>query len=229
MSRSCYLHIICYLFLSTTTLFAQSTTLSGTITDTATGEPLISATIRVGASGTITDYNGQYEIALESGEHQVEVSYIGYENYTTAILVSANTVNALDISLAETVNILQTATVTTGRYEKPLSETTVSLEILKSTLIVNTNATSLDIALDKVPGVNIVGGQANIRGGSGFSFGAGSRVLVLVNDLPALQADSGVPNWGDLPIENIEQVEVVKGAASALYGSAALNLSLIHI
>jgi len=111
--------------------------------------------------------------------------------------VNANTVNALDISLTETVNILQTATVSAGRYEKPLSETTVSLEILKSALIENTNATSLDIALDKVPGVNIVGGQANIRGGSGFSFGAGSRVLVLVNDLPALQADSGVPNWGD--------------------------------
>jgi len=223
MSRSCYLHIICYLLLSTTTLFTQSTILEGTITDKNTGEPLISATIQIGATGTVTDYNGQYEIALAPGNYQVEATYIGYENYTTSVLVTANTANMLDISLAETVNLLQTATVTTGRYEKPLGETTVSLEILKSDLIESTNATSLDGALEKIPGVNIIGGQANIRGGSGFSYGAGSRVLVLVNDLPALQADAGFPNWGDLPIELTEQVEVVKGAASALYGSAALN------
>jgi len=90
-------------------------------------------------------------------------------------------------------------------------------------LIESTNATSIDQALEKIPGVNIIGGQPNIRGGSGFSSGAGSRVLVLVNNLPALQADAGLPNWGDLPIESIEQVEILKGAASALYGSAALN------
>ena len=41
--------------------------------------------------------------------------------------------------------------------------------------------------------------------------------------MPILQADAGFPNWDDVPIENIEQVEIIKGAASALYGSSALN------
>ena len=40
---------------------------------------------------------------------------------------------------------------------------------------------------------------------------------------PALQADAGFPNWKDIAVENIEQIEVVKGAASALYGSSAMN------
>ncbi|MBK9015923.1 MAG: TonB-dependent receptor plug domain-containing protein [Saprospiraceae bacterium] len=87
----------------------------------------------------------------------------------------------------------------------------------------NTNQTSLSGLLDKVPGVNLVGDQANIRGGSGYSYGAGSRVLLLVDDMPILQADAGYPQWEDVPLENIEQIEVVKGAASALYGSSALN------
>jgi len=202
---------------------AQKATLEGLITDKTTGEGLYPATIKIGSIGTITDFDGRYSIELEEGEHQVEVSYIGYETYQTAVLLTANAPNELDIILTETVNLLQTATVTTGKYEKPLSEATVSLEVLKSDLIESTNATSIDQSLEKIPGVNIVGGQANIRGGSGFSYGAGSRVLVLVNDLPALQADAGFPNWGDLPVESIEQVEIVKGAASSLYGSAALN------
>ncbi|HRG66453.1 MAG TPA: TonB-dependent receptor, partial [Saprospiraceae bacterium] len=77
--------------------------------------------------------------------------------------------------------------------------------------------------LNKFPGVQGVGGQANIRGGSGFSYGAGSRVMVLLDDMPALQVDAGYANWGDMPVEAIAQVEVVKGASSALYGSSALN------
>ncbi|MEM1121470.1 MAG: TonB-dependent receptor, partial [Bacteroidota bacterium] len=134
----------------------------------------------------------------------------------------------LTIEMSEVVNLLQTATVTSGKYEKPLGEATVSLEVLSSDLIASTNAVALDESLEKIPGVNLVGGQANIRGGSGFSYGAGSRVLLLVNDLPALQADAGTSNWGDLPVESIEQVEIIKGAASALYGSAAMN-GLINV
>ena len=209
------------LFISNAIL-AQAT-LSGVITDKITGEGLYPATIKIGSIGTITDFDGRYEIELAEGEHQVEISYVGYETYQTAVLLTANAPNELNVALAESVNLLQTATVTTGKYEKPLSEATVSLEVLKSDLIESTNATSIDQSLEKIPGVNIIGGQANIRGGSGFSFGAGTRVLILVNDLPALQADAGTPNFGDLPIESIEQVEIVKGAASSLYGSAALN------
>lgn len=208
--------------LTSVNVYGQKVLLQGTISD-QNGETLPSATVQIGDNGTIADFDGQYSIELPAGRYQIAISYLGYETYETSVVLTASNPTILDISLSETVNLLQTATVTTGKYEKPLSEATVSLEVLKSDLIESTNATSIDQALEKIPGVSIIGGQANIRGGSGFSYGAGSRVLVLVNNLPALQADAGTPNWGDLPVENIEQVEVVKGAASALYGSAALN------
>ena len=218
--------IVCTFF--STFLLAQQGTIIGTVIDEQTKESLYPATIKFGATGTITDFDGKFELTLPTGNQELEISYVGYGTLVQTINVVADKTVTLNFSLGESVNLLQTATVSTGKYEKPLGEATVSLEVLSSDLIESINAVSLDQSLEKIPGVNLVGGQANIRGGSGFSYGAGSRVLLLVNDLPALQADAGTSNWGDLPVENIEQVEVIKGAASALYGSAAMN-GLINV
>ncbi|MEL6393719.1 MAG: TonB-dependent receptor, partial [Bacteroidota bacterium] len=207
------------------TLYGQSGHIYGTITDAATNEPLIGASISVEntALGTLTNYDGSFTLELPSGEHQIVATYTGYQADKQTIDVVENGRFGIDFTLAESATILQTATVTSGRYEKPLGEVTVSLEVLKPGLLESTNQSSIDGALEKLPGVSIVDGQPNIRGGSGFSYGAGSRVLLLIDDIPILQSDAGLPNWDDVPIENIEQIEVIKGAASALYGSAAMN------
>ncbi len=203
--------------------WAQKATLSGTMTDAKTGAPLISATVQAGSAGSITDLDGNYSFKIEPGEYKVIFSYVGYEPKTETVVLRPDEAKVLDMVLSESQNILSTATVTSGKHERALGEVTVSLDVIKPSLISSTNQTSLNGLLDKVPGVTMVGDQANIRGGSGFSYGAGSRVLLLVDDVPILQADAGFPQWEDVPLENIEQVEVVKGAASALYGSSALN------
>ena len=77
--------------------------------------------------------------------------------------------------------------------------------------------------MEQVPGVNMTDGQANIRGGSGWSYGTGTRVLVLVDDMPMIDGGLGQAQWNAIPTENISQIEVIKGASSALYGSSALN------
>ncbi len=204
-------------------LAAQKATLTGILKEESNGSPLINATIQAGNEGAITDFNGQYKLELAPGEHEVVFSFVGLETIRQKLTLKPGEIRQLDLSLTENSNILSTATVTSGKHERALGEVTVSLDVLKPNLLENTNQTSLAGLLDKVPGVNLVGDQANIRGGSGFSYGAGSRVLLLVDDMPILQADAGYPQWEDVPLENIEQVEVVKGAASALYGSSALN------
>ena len=211
---------ICFLpFLLT----AQQAPLNGTITEAATGEALPGVTIRSGEKGSSTDLNGQYSLVLSAGAHQITVSYTGYESRTTTVRLAAGETQVFDIQLSNSDNLLQQATVTAGKFEKPLGEVTVSLEVLKPRLLESVNSTSVDEVLVKVPGVNIIDGQANIRGGAGFSYGAGTRVLMLVDDIPALQPDAGLPNWDDFPVENVAQIEIVKGAASALYGSSAMN------
>ncbi len=204
-------------------LSSQTATLSGILLEESTNSPLINATVQAGETGTITDFNGHYELKLAPGDYQVSFSFVGLEPVVQSVSLKAGETKEINLSLTENTNILSTATVTSGKHERALGEVTVSIDVLRPNLLENTNQTSLSGLLDKVPGVNLVGDQANIRGGSGFSYGAGSRVLLLVDDMPILQADAGYPQWEDVPLENIEQVEVVKGAASAMYGSSALN------
>lgn len=210
-------------FPSSTLLFSQNAILTGTILDAETNSPLIGAAVKVGETGAVTNYEGRFELGLPAGEYNVLISYLGYDEKNVSVTLIEDQTFTLDLALNVKTTLLQTATVTSGKYEKPLSEVTVSMEVIKPRLIEAVNSTSIDQVLEKVPGVNIIDGQANIRGGSGWSYGAGSRVLLLVDDIPALQADAGFPNWDDIAVENTNQIEVVKGAASALYGSSALN------
>lgn len=113
-----------------------------------------------------------------------------------------------------------------GKFDQKLEEQTVSLEVIKASSIENRNTRSIETALDQTPGLNILDGEPQIRGGSGFTFGVGSKVAVLVDDMPMLSGDAGRPEWGFIPIENIHQVEVIKGAASVLSGASALSGSI---
>ena len=203
--------------------FSQAQSLRGIVRDGQSQEPLAGVTIQSGQLGTITNTDGAWSLSLPPGNHLLRFSYTGYETRTKTVTVSEKNLQSIDIELFFKDNLLQQTTVTAGKFEKPLGEVTVSLEVLKPRLIESVNTTSVDEVLTKVPGVNIIDGQASIRGGAGFSYGAGTRVLLLVDDIPALQADAGFPNWDDFPIENIAQVEVLKGAASSLYGSSAMN------
>jgi len=54
-------------------------------------------------------------------------------------------------------------------------------------------------------------------------FGVGSKVAVFVDNLPITSGDAGKTNWSLIPVENIKQIEVVKGASSVLSGASALS------
>jgi outer membrane cobalamin receptor len=201
--------------------------ISGKITDQNTGESLAGVMVRVGKSGTFSDEGGQYKLRLEAGKYTVSYLFVGYKAETKTIEVKENDSLIIDIALKDQ-SALDEVVVSAGRYEQKLGEVTISMEVLKPSLIENKNTTQLDVIMNQVPGVTVSDGQASIRGGSGFSYGAGSRVLMLVDEMPMLSADAGDIKWNYLPLENIEQIEVIKGAASSLYGSSALN-GVIHL
>jgi TonB-dependent SusC/RagA subfamily outer membrane receptor len=211
--------------LYSSSLYAQTTgIITGIIADSSTSESLLGVTIACGEINRTSDYiEGKYKLELASGEHELQFSYLGYATLTKTVIISGGKTVVMNITMLEESTLLEQATVTSSKFKKPLGEVTVSLAIISSELLENTNASSVNQALEKVPGVNTMGDQVTIRGGSGFAQGTGSRVLILMDDMPAMQADAGLPNWRDLPTENIQQMEVLKGAASALYGSSAMN------
>ncbi|MEM9547619.1 MAG: TonB-dependent receptor [Bacteroidota bacterium] len=205
-------------FFFTGLLHAQTNQIQ--ILDLSTNEPLIGATLQSNNGNGISDENGYITLNISSFPDTLLINYLGYAENE---MIVGSTEDIPEFVLLESMLLLETMTVTASKYEKRLSESTVSVEVLQPELIANSNSITIDEALDKVSGVQLIDGQANIRGGSGYSYGAGSRVMLLIDDMPALQTDAGFPNWGDMPVENIDQVEIVKGASSALYGSAALN------
>lgn len=205
-------------------------TIKGIIMDTVLNEPVLGAEVRVNdtegnfVTGAASDYlEGAYTISVAPGTYDLVVSYTGYAKETRQLTIKSGETVIANFNMKEEVNVLMTVTKTASRFETPVGKSPISIDVVQPTLVENTNATKVDEVVDKVPGVTVVDGQANIRGGSGFSYGAGSRVLLLVDDLPLLTGDAGQPNWRDIPVENIAQIEVVKGATSALYGSSALN------
>lgn len=203
-------------------IFAQKATISGVVT--SEGEPVPFANILLSENkrGTTAGPDGKYTITVDPGTYTLVVSSVGFDSQKESVTLAADQNLTKNVALKKGTQ-LDMFVKTEGKYEKKVEELTVSLEIIKPNIIENKNATSVDQALQQTPGLIIVDNEPQMRGGSGYSFGAGSRVMVLVDDLPLLSGDAGRPSWGFIPVENLEQIEIVKGASSVLYGSGALN------
>ena len=178
--------------------------------------------------GALTDEKGKYLLEVPAGTCKLVCRFTSMNPDTLTVQVFANQTVNLDIVLTSFIKELQQVDVKVGRFNKPIEEQTVTMIVLKPELIENKNTRSIETALDQTPGLNILDGEPQIRGGSGFTFGVGSKVSVIVDDMPMLSGDAGKPEWGFIPVENISQIEVIKGAASVLSGSSALSGS-IHI
>jgi iron complex outermembrane receptor protein len=194
------------------------------VVDGESGVPMLAVSISVDRhSGSISDPDGKFEFELSAGSHLLEFYYVGYETVRREITLSAGEHVHLDIRMKVKSRMLDEVVVSAGKYEQKLSDVTVSMELIKPHQLSNQNIVSLDMILERTPGISILDGQPSIRGGSGFSYGVGSRVLMLVDDLPLISGDAGDIKWDYMPVENLHQIEVIKGASSVLFGSSALN------
>lgn len=110
-----------------------------------------------------------------------------------------------------------------ARFEKNIEQVNISMEVLRPELIANKGFSNLEQAVGQSPGVFTMDGQVSIRGGGGYAYGAGSRVLLVWNGVPMLSPDIGDVKWNAIPMEHAAQIEIIKGASSVLFGSGALN------
>lgn len=210
-----------FLFFS---VVAQDVTLSGVVTDADSGEPLVGASVvTADGKGITTDLDGKYKLKLSKGLHKVTYSFIGYEPKVKEIDLSSGAPVTKDVKLGMKSEQLDFVVVSASQYQKSIAQETVSMEVVSAKLIQNTNATDLGEAIDKTPGVTIQDSQVSIRGGSSWSYGVGTRTAVMQDGISLMSADLGEPQLKQAPLENVEQIEVIKGASSVVYGSSALN------
>lgn len=222
--------ILGLLFITITT-FTQ-TKIKGIVSDEKTKEGLIGVTIEATSmdspsgndgANTTSDIDGSFELTLENGVYNITFRYLGYSNEERSVIVGGEALSDLNVVMSEASTMLEITTVTSSRYEKNITQEAVSIEVIRPEFIERNANTDLAQVIERVPGVQVVDGQANIRSGSGFAYGAGSRVAVVVDEQPLLAAEFGDVKWNFIPIENAAQIEIIKGAASVLYGSGGLN------
>ena len=203
---------------------ANNCIIRGTVYDAISRESLPGVNIIYGIDqGTTTDNEGKFILRVSPGRIVVTFRYVGYSPLTESFNLAANDTVNIDILLIPIINEINEVVITAGRSEQRISELTVSMDIIKPYVLNQNHSVNAEEILNKTIGIEVLDGQASVRGGSGYSYGAGSRVLALIDGLPILSTDAGNIKWATLPMENIAQIEVIKGASSVLYGSSALN------
>ncbi len=201
--------------------------ISGIVREKSTNTPIVGAKITASdGSKAISDFDGKFKLNSQKFPLTIITSMMQFLNDT----ITVNKVEEIVIKMGEQTKDLATIVVSAGRRKQAIEEVPVSMEIIRPQLIDNKGITDLEQAVDQTPGVFTMDGQVSIRGGSGFAYGTGSRVLLLWNGMPLLSGYAGDTQWNAIPMEQTAQIEVMKGAASVLYGSGALNgvISLVE-
>lgn len=226
--RNCTLSILVPIFIllfSLSGTYAQNALIRGKIVDNNSGDPLpfVNIGIKDTSIGAFTNEDGIFRLELPVGHYTLVISSVGYEKVERSVVLDGKKQLNMEIYMNSSTQELNTVVVSASKYAQRLQESISSIEVLKPNLIENLNMQSIDKALDLIPGVTIMNDEPQIRAGSGFASGLGSRVMVMVDEIPLMRGDAGRPVWNIMPVHDIEQIEVVKGAASVVYGSSALS------
>lgn len=226
---------------SVSAAFAQTTTVTGTVTDADTGEPIPQVAIYISdlSTGAATNIDGEYTIdGVEYGTYTFRVSSVGYLTIEREITVNANN-NSFDFELAPDIQLLEDVVVTAFGVSREQKSLGYSVQDVNAEDLARVDQNSVVGALaGKVAGVQVVqsatmGGseRIRIRGVNGLSDG---QPLFVIDGTPVDNSSFNIGGTttgrdlgnlaSDIDLSSVANVSVLKGAAaSALYGNRAAN------
>ena len=204
------------------TMWAQ-TQVSGTVTD-AEGQPLPGANIVLdGTTGAVSDFDGNFSLSTDQQPpFTLTVSSVGFES-TTVDVTSAS--GSLTIQLSEGSTQLDEIVVSASRFAQRIFESPVTVEKFNVQQIAATPAADFFSGLEEIRGIQVNKGglvfnQVNTRG-FGTLYNEGFVTLVDGMDNQAPIFGFAIGNLIGLNELDVQSVEVLPGAASALYGADA--------
>ncbi len=222
--KKCLLGICCILI--TQLSFAQ-TKVSGTITDATTKEPLIGVSVQVKGKvvGTITNTKGEFSFSVSTPPpFTLLISSVGYESQEMAVSGNSASIN---VALKEQAVLGQEVVVSASRVEESVLKSAAAIEKMDIRTIRETASPSFYDALANMKGIDmttqgLLFKSINMRG---FGATGNPRTVQMIdgmdNQAPGLNFP--VDNIVGMPELDVESVEVLPGAASALYGPNAIN------
>ena len=210
----------------TSFMFAQ-TSITGTVKELKTGMPIPGANIKVqGKSiGTTTDFDGNFSLQVnEDLPFIIEVSLLGYKPQEIQINSDGQVVT---VNLEELATALDEVVVSASRTPERVLESPVTIERLDYRAIKNSTAADFYDGLENLKGVDINTNSFTFKSVNtrGFATFANTRFMQLVdgmdNSSPALNFNLG--NLLGMSELDVNTVELLPGASSALYGANAFN------
>jgi len=217
------LYLIFIFLLIPAAIFSQLANISGhvTLTDNTSGT---GATIVIQGTtlGTVTDKNGFYYIGkIKPGTYTLRVSLLGYETHQVSIAIQMGNNNS-DFILAESNINLNEVVVTGTRSEKTLKNVPVLTQVISAPQMLNLGITTVTGALQNmVPGLDVT--QFGTRTSITMQGMDAKYVLFLIDGERIAGEVNGDIDYSMLNLENIDRIEVIKGASSSLYGSNAIG------
>jgi len=222
--------------------FAQTKTISGTVTSADDGSALPGVTVQVKGTtnGTITDYNGKYSLILNLKQGNTLVfSFVGMGTHEI-LIGSSNTIDVAMKSSSQSLNQVVITALGISREKKSLGYATQNLSGADISAVKNNNV--INALSGRVSGVQVktsgnLGGSTNIIIRGSKSLTGNNQALFVVDGVPITNttSNSGYQTQGgagfdfgsaasDINAADIESINVLKGAAAtALYGSRAAN------
>ncbi|WP_410220049.1 TonB-dependent receptor domain-containing protein [Pedobacter sp.] len=224
--------VLFVMLLVSLTTFAQSTIVSGTVTDKQTNEPMpgVSVTIKGKNVGASTDANGKFSFSTtEKPPFILSVSYIGYKSIEQS--VSGNAGN-LSFQLEESGVVLgQEVVISASRTPERILESPVTIERMGAAQIKEVAAPSFYDAIQNIKGVEMSTQSLTFRSYNtrGFNANGNTRFNQLIdgmdNQAPGLNFSVGnIVGITELDVDNLE---LLPGASSALYGAGGISGTLL--
>jgi outer membrane receptor for ferrienterochelin and colicins len=220
------------LFLLHYQVFAQSNkgVIRGKITSNQQSVPFANIGIVGTTFGTMSDSLGNFYLKnLPLGQQEMRVSAIGFQTFQKKIILKENIVYQLDIELLEEVGMMEEVVISGTMKEVSKLNSPVPVEVFSVQFLQKSASPTLFEGLQIVNGVRPQVNCAVCNTGDIHINGMeGAYTMILIDGMPIVSGLATVYGLNGIPNSMVERIEVVKGAASALYGSEAVG-GLINV
>ena len=218
------LQIISFLFIIPSAIFSQGVKLSGRVIGSDT-TVIAGATISITGTtyGTVTDKMGYYKISkIEPGTYTIRASFVGFETEEQKVTIHYDDVNSLNFSLKEANIDLNEVVVTGTKSEKTLKNVPVLTQVISARKMLELGITNVADALQTaVPGLNVSHNGTLV---TVTLQGMDAKYVLFLIDGERIAGEvDGDIDYSMLNLQNIDHIEVIKGASSSLYGSNAIG------
>lgn len=207
----------------------EAVTLSGYVRDNASGETLIGAVVRVGQRSVSTNNYGFYSLNLSSGEHVVEVSFVGYRTFTESTTISSN--RRYDFSLISDNQQIDEVTVSANRRDQNVRS--AQMGVNRFTMEEVRNIPVVFGEKDVIKTLQLLPGVAMGNEGTTNFFvrgGAGDQNLVILDEAVVYNPAHLLGFFSTFNSDAIKDVNLFKGGIPAQYGgriSSVMDINML--